>query len=46
MRLLVATTNPHKLREIRDLLSEAPVELLGLDTFPPIDEPEETGATF
>jgi XTP/dITP diphosphohydrolase len=45
-RLLVATTNPHKLREIRDLLSDVPIELVGLDALPPIDEPEETGATF
>ena len=45
-RLLVATTNPHKLREIRDLLAGAPVELVALDALPPVDEPEETGATF
>ncbi len=45
-RLLVATTNPHKLREIRDLLSDAPVELVGLEVLPPIEEPEETGETF
>jgi XTP/dITP diphosphohydrolase len=45
-RLLVATTNPHKLREIRDLLSDVPIELVGLDALPPIDEPEETGQTF
>ena len=45
-RLLVATTNPHKLREINALLADAPVELVGLDALPPIDEPEETGKTF
>lgn len=45
-RLLVATTNPGKLREIRALMSDAPVELLGLSDLPPIDGPEETGATF
>lgn len=45
-RLVVATTNPNKLREIRDLLAGAPVELVALDALPPIDEPEETGATF
>jgi XTP/dITP diphosphohydrolase len=45
-RLLVATTNPGKVREIRDLLADAPVELVGLDAFPPTPEPEETGATF
>ncbi len=45
-RLLIATTNSNKLREIRDLLAGVPVELVALDALPPIDEPEETGATF
>ena len=45
-RLLVATTNPHKLREIRGLLADVPVAIVGLDSLPPIDGPEETGATF
>ncbi len=45
-RLLVATTNPHKLREIRGLLEGVPVEIVGLDALSPIDEPEETGRTF
>jgi XTP/dITP diphosphohydrolase len=45
-RLLVATTNPNKLREIRALLADAPVELVGLDALPPIVEPEETGQSF
>jgi len=45
-RLLVATTNPHKLREIRGLLADVPVELVGLDALPRIDEPDETGETF
>ena len=44
--LLVATTNPHKLREIRELLSDVPHDLVGLETLPDIEEPEETGATF
>lgn len=44
--LLVATTNPHKLEEIRQLLGDLPVTLHGLEHHPPIDEPEETGATF
>lgn len=46
MRLLVATTNGGKLREIRALLSGAPVELTSLHDLDPIEEPEETGATF
>lgn len=45
-RLLVATTNAGKLREIRLLLSGVPVELTTLHDLDPIDEPEETGATF
>jgi XTP/dITP diphosphohydrolase len=45
-RLLVATTNPNKVREIRELLADVPVELLGLDAFPSVTEPEETGDTF
>lgn len=45
-RLLVATTNPHKLREIRDLLSGVPAEVAGLDALPPIEEPHEAGETF
>jgi len=45
-RLLVATTNPGKLREIRGILVDTPVELVSLAQFPGIVEPEETGATF
>jgi XTP/dITP diphosphohydrolase len=45
-RLLVATTNTGKLREIRSLLTGVPVELVTLRDLPPIDEPEETGLTF
>jgi XTP/dITP diphosphohydrolase len=44
--LLVATTNPGKLREIRALMSDAPVQLVGLSDLPSVAEPEETGATF
>jgi XTP/dITP diphosphohydrolase len=46
VRLLVATTNRHKLREIRAILADEPVEVIGLDEFPGIAEPEEVGATF
>lgn len=46
MRLLIATTNPHKLREIRSLLADARVELLSLADRPAVAEPEETGDTF
>jgi XTP/dITP diphosphohydrolase len=44
--LLVATTNPGKLREIRTVMSDAPVRLVSLADLPPIEEPEETGTTF
>ena len=46
LRLVVATTNPNKLREIRGILNGTGVMVDGLDAFPPVAEPEETGATF
>ncbi len=46
MTLLLATTNPGKLREIRSLLAGLPVVLRGLGEYPPVPEPEETGDTF
>jgi XTP/dITP diphosphohydrolase len=45
-RLVVATTNLDKLREIERLLEDAPVQLLSLQALPPIPEPDETGLTF
>ena len=42
-RLLVATTNPDKLREIRAILGHLPVEILTLKDLPPVPEPDETG---
>jgi XTP/dITP diphosphohydrolase len=44
--LLLATTNPNKVREIRELLADSPVELVTLANWPEIDAPEETGETF
>ena len=44
--LLVATTNPGKLREIRALMGNVPVRLVSLADVPPVEEPEETGTTF
>jgi XTP/dITP diphosphohydrolase len=46
MILLIATTNPGKIREIRLALGEAPVALRTLADVSPIPEPEETGRTF
>jgi XTP/dITP diphosphohydrolase len=45
-RILIATSNPHKLREIRELLADADVELVSLTDLPGIPEPDETGETF
>ena len=45
-RLLVATTNPDKLREIRGILGHLPVEIMTLRDMAPVPEPEETGGTF
>lgn len=46
MRLLVATSNPNKVREIRGLLAGIDVDLTGLDAFPAVAEPAEHGRTF
>ena len=43
-KLLIATTNPNKLREIRPLLQG--IELVSLADIDPIPEPAESGATF
>lgn len=45
-RLLIATTNPGKLREIAGILEGVPVELVTLADLEEIAEPAETGATF
>jgi len=46
VRLLIATTNRDKLREIHTVLRGTPVELLTLADLPPVEEPDETGTTF
>ncbi len=46
MRLLVATGNHGKLREIRGILAGLPVEIVDLDAFPDVAPPAETGSTF
>lgn len=45
-RLLLATTNPNKVREIRPLLADLPFELVTLADLPPVPEPEESATTF
>jgi XTP/dITP diphosphohydrolase len=44
--LVVATSNPDKVREIRELLAGAPCEIETLAAWPRLDAPEETGRTF
>jgi XTP/dITP diphosphohydrolase len=44
--VLVASTNPGKIREIRRVLRGAPVRLITLPDLSPVPEPDETGATF
>src|SRR5437763_13882481 len=46
MRILLATTSPHKVKEIRELLTGLPVDLTTLARWPDVAAPEETGATF
>jgi len=48
-KILIATRNPAKVREIKAILSDIPVELVSLDEVDPerkIPEPEEKGKTF
>jgi XTP/dITP diphosphohydrolase len=46
MVLLVATTNPGKMREIRALLAGLAFDLRTLADFPPVEAAPETGRTF
>jgi XTP/dITP diphosphohydrolase len=46
VRLVVATTNRNKVREIRGLLAGLDLELSTLDRWPDVEPPEETGRTF
>ena len=45
-RLLVATTNTNKVREIRQLLADVPLDIVTLDAWPAVVAPDETGRTF
>jgi XTP/dITP diphosphohydrolase len=46
MRLVVATTNQNKIKEIRALLGGLDADLLTLDRWPGVVVPDETGRTF
>ncbi len=45
-RILAATANPGKAREIREIMADLPVEVLTLADFPWLPTCEETEATF
>jgi len=45
-RLVLATRNAHKVEEMRALLADVPVEMVGMDAYPEVPMPEETGETF
>jgi XTP/dITP diphosphohydrolase len=45
-RLVVATTNAGKLREIRELLGDIAIDLVALNELPPVPPPGEDGQTF
>ncbi|HYH30658.1 MAG TPA: RdgB/HAM1 family non-canonical purine NTP pyrophosphatase [Pseudonocardia sp.] len=46
MKVLLATRNPGKLAELRRMLLDGPVEVLGLADVPEFPEAPETGVTF
>lgn len=46
MKIVLATRNKGKIREIREMLKDAPVEVLTLEDFPALTLPPEDGATF
>jgi XTP/dITP diphosphohydrolase len=45
-KLLIATTNPAKLAEIKEFLSDVPIECIGLKDIGITQSVKETGATF
>ncbi len=46
VRILIATKNRGKIKEIETLLEGLNIEVLGLDQMPPVEEPVEDGKTF
>lgn len=45
-RLVVATKNPGKAREMAEILADLPYEVVSLSDYPDTPEVEETGSTF
>ena len=46
MKLIIATNNNDKEKELKSVLDDFPVEVMSLDQFPEIGEIEETGSTL
>ena len=46
MKLVLATNNEHKIREIKNILAGSDVEILTAADFPKFPDPEETGSTL
>lgn len=45
-KIVIATSNPHKLLEVKEILKDLPYKFVGLNEFPDIPEIEETGKTL
>jgi XTP/dITP diphosphohydrolase len=46
MKLILATRNQHKTKEIKKILADSQIEILTLKDFPDVPEVEETGKTL
>jgi len=46
LKLLLATRNRSKIREQKELLADGGIEVVGLDEWPDLPSPEESGTTF
>jgi XTP/dITP diphosphohydrolase len=46
MKLILATRNRHKIKEIEKILADSQIEILTLEDFPDVPEVEETGKTL
>ncbi len=46
MKLILATRNQHKIKEIKKILADSQIEILTLEDFPDVPEVEETGKTL
>ncbi len=46
MKIVLATRNEGKIREMRSIFSDLEVEMLDYRDFPPMEQPPETGDTF